>query len=266
MTFIIFITIKQSCAQAVMDPIAASNFQWQGLSRHHHHVLLGSSNQASLAEVKQFSAGFYGERKYLVSEMSHYMAALAFPLDAGRLGLNAAYFGNPSHNETKLGLAYARTLGAVDVGVQFNYFRFSTAGYQPSSAINIEAGMLLQLNDEIITGIHLYNPAGTRFGNIKEERLPLICTVGIGYDVSENFLLAGVIQKMEDHPVNMQAGVLYRFHKKLWAKAGISTATPSCMIGVGLLLNDFQLEINFAYHQILGLTPGMLVIYQQQEP
>ncbi len=264
MAFTILIFFKSSCPQAVTQPIVANSFHWQVFSRYHNHVLLGSSNPAAFADIKKVSAGFYGERRYMLSDLGHYIAAITLPLDAGRLGLNAAYFGNSSHNETRMGLAYARSVGAINLGVQFNYFRFSTSGYGASTAIDIEAGMVLQLNDQLRTGLHLYNPAGSRYGRSKEERLPTIFTAGIGYDVSPDFLLAGIVQKMEDHPADLQAGVLYSFNKKLWVKAGLSTATESFMIGAGMLLNDFQLEFNFAYHQLLGLTPGMLVIYQQK--
>ena len=72
--------------------------------------------------MKNASAGVYGERRFLLDELSLYQLAIAVPTNSGNFGVKAGYYGFSDYNESQMGLAYARKLGSkVDIGVQFNY-------------------------------------------------------------------------------------------------------------------------------------------------
>jgi hypothetical protein len=45
------------------------------------------------------------------------------------------------------------------------------------------------------------------------------------------------------------------------ARAGISTASSNLYAGVGLYLKSFRLDVVAGYHTQLGVTPGLLLIY-----
>ena len=91
--------------------------------------------------MKNASAGVYGERRFMLDELSLYQLAIAVPTNSGNFGVKAGYFGFSDYNESQMGLAYARKLGSkVDIGVQFNYNGIQVSGYGNSSAINFEIG------------------------------------------------------------------------------------------------------------------------------
>src|SRR5262245_39344483 len=116
--FIVALWPKDSTSQ-VVRPIAASYIGLGAYAIKYDDVFSFTSNQASLAQIKNAGAGIYGERRFLLNELSNYNAVIALPTQLGNFGLKGGYFGFSDYNETQLGLAYARRLGPkADVGVQ----------------------------------------------------------------------------------------------------------------------------------------------------
>jgi len=248
--------------QTLRRPIAASYTGLGAYSVNHADVFSFTANQASLAQLKNTAIGVYGERRFLLAELNNYTAAAAFTTSSGNFGLKAMYSGFSDYNETQLGLAYARKLGKkVDIGAQFNYNGISVAGYGNAAAISFELGTVLHITDRLHAGVHVNNPVGGKFGKTQEEKLSSVYTAGFGYEASQKFFLSIELQKEEDQPINVNAGMQYKFIPQLLARVGVSSATSSGWIGIGLILQSFRLDITSSYHQQLGVTPGLLLLY-----
>jgi len=220
------------------------------------------ANQASLAQLKNASAGVYGERRFFLDELNSYTAAIGLPTQSGNFGLKANYYGFSDYNETELGLAYARKLGnKVDIGAQFNYNGIRIAGYGSDAAVSFEIGTVLHLSDKLHAGVQANNPVGGKFGKDQQEKLASVYTFGLGYEASEKFFVSAGIIKEEDQPVNVNAGLQYKFLPQLLTRAGIATATSSGWFGIGLSLKSFRIDVTTAYHPQLGITPGVLLLF-----
>ena len=109
------------------------------------------------------------------------------------------------------------------------------------------------------TGFHIYS--GGRIGKNGDERLPAIYSAGFGYDVSNRFFLGAQVEKMEDHPVNLNTCMQYSFASKLFARTGLSTGITSFYFGTGFIWNDFRVDVTASLHQQLGFSPGLMLIY-----
>jgi hypothetical protein len=268
-TFLILLLIfcySSVRAQTVRRPVAALYTGLGAYSINHVDVFSFTNNQASLAQMKNVSAGAYGERRFMLDELSLYQLSIAVPTKSGNFGVKAAYFGFSEYNESQLGLGYARKLGAkLDVGVQFNYNGVQLAGYGNASAVNFEIGTILHLTDKLNAGIHAYNPVGGKFGKNAEEKLASVYAVGLGYEASEKFFVSAEIEKEENQPVNVNAGMQYRFLAQLMGRAGIATNTSNLYAGVGLFLKTFRIDVVASYHPQLGITPGLLLIYNSSK-
>jgi hypothetical protein len=256
--FLYFIPDTPS-AQTVRTPVADSYTRVTTYSAHSADVFC--SNQAALASLKSFSAGVYGERRFMLADLSLYKAAFALPTSSGVFGFQANYFGSASYNESQVGLAYGRKLGKIDIGVQFNYYNFKASGYGTASSINFEAGLILHVTNQLETGVHIYNPTGTKIGKQAGEKLPSIYSAGFGYDVSEKFFMGAEFQKTEDRQVDVSAGLQYRFDEKLFARGGIASATNSFYFGFGFLVNGFRIDVTASVHPQLGVTPALMLLY-----
>ena len=148
--------------------------------------------------MKNVSAGVYGERRFMLDELSLYQLAIAVPASSGNFGVKAGYYGFSEYNESQIGLAYARKLGTkLDVGVQFNYNGVQISGYGNATAVNFEIGTVIHLTEKLNAGIHAYNPVGGKFGKNAEEKLASVYTVGLGFDASDKFFVRNKIDDLQ---------------------------------------------------------------------
>jgi hypothetical protein len=248
-------------SQTVQTPLSVIYTRTTTYSSIQKDAFSFAGNQASLAGNKNISIAMYGERRFMLAELSSYQLAFALPTSSGNFGLLANYFGSAVYNQSQVGLAYARNLGKIDVGAQFNYHQFKIQGYGNASAINFDLGTILHINDQFQTGVHVYNPTRVSLGKNNEEKLPMIYSFGLGYDASEKLFIGTEIEKVEDQPVNIHAGLQYSFDAKLFARAGVSSSTSSFYLGAGFLWSGFRIDISASLHPTLGVTPGLLMMY-----
>ena len=247
-------------SQTLRQPISAPYLGLGAYSTLHTDVFSYLNNQAALAQINTASAGVYGERRFGLNETSMYAASVAIPSKMGNFGINMKYFGFKNYNENQLSLAYGRKLSSkVDIGAQFNYYGYKVPSYLNDNTLNFEIGLITHLTDKLNAGIHVYNPIGGKFSKT-DEKLTSAYKFGLGYDVSDKFFVSSEIVKEEDYPVNVNAGVQYRFMKQLFARAGISSATSLAYAGVGVSWNNLRLDISGSYHPQLGWSPGLLLI------
>ncbi len=247
-------------SQSLRQPISAIYLGLASYSTQHNDVFSYLNNQAALAQIKNVGVGVYGETRFLLNATNLYAAAIAIPTKDGNFGINVKYSGFKNFNENQIGVAYARSLGKkVEVGIQFNYYSYRVPAYNSANTVNVEFGAIIHLTDQLNVGLHVYNPIGGRFSKTN-EKLTAAYTIGLGYDVSDNFFVGTEIVKEENFPINVNTGIQYRFIKQFFARAGIESATSTGYAGFGISWNTSRLDITASYHPQLGLSPGLLLI------
>jgi long-subunit fatty acid transport protein len=266
--FIILLATTFIEAQTLRRPITTNYAGLGAYSLNHMDVFSFTANQASLAQLKNSAAGIYAERKFLLNELADYTAVAGIITNSGNFGIKANYAGSVDYNETQAGLAYGRKLSnKVDIGAQFNYTAIRiSGGYGSASAISFELGTVLHITDKLNAGFHINNPVGGKFGKDQSEKLSSVYRFGIGYDASTKFFISTEIEKEEDQPVNVNAGFQYKFIPQLLVRAGMSSATSTAWLGVGLTLKSFRLDITSGYHPQLGISPGVLMLFNLKPP
>jgi hypothetical protein len=85
--------------------------------------------------------------------------------------------------------------------------------------------------------------------------------MGIGYDASEKFFMSIEIEKEENKPVNVNAGLQYKFLPQLLTRIGISTETSLLYFGIGYGFKAMRFDVTASYHLQLGITPGLLLVF-----
>ena len=100
----------------------------------------------------------------------------------------------------------------------------------------------------------------------EEEKLTSIYSAGIGYEASEKFFISVEIEKEEDRPVNVDAGLQYKFLPQLMTRAGLSSATSTAWMGVGISIRSFRIDAAASYHPHLGITPGLMFLFNFRSP
>lgn len=263
---LLLFAISHCLSQSFRQPLSAGYIGLSAYSTRQADALSFINNQAALAQVKDITAGVYGERRFLLAATSLYAAAVAVPTANGNFGVAVHYSGFKNFNESQAGLAYARSVGKkLNVGIQFNYYNYNVPSYINSSVINVEIGTVFHLTDKLNLGLHVYNPVGGKFSKT-DEKLNSAVTVGAGYDVNDHFFIGTEIVKQENFPVNINTGVQYQFMKQFFARVGVATATSAGYAGFGVGWNNFRLDVTGNYHPQLGLSPGLLLIINFEKP
>jgi hypothetical protein len=260
-SIICFILSTCLYGQALRNPISAGYLGLGAYSIDHVDAFSMTSNQASLAQIKEFSFGAYGEKRFLLDATNMYTAIVVMPTKKGNFGLQADYFGFKNFNESQLGIAYARSLGSkLDLGIKFNYYGFRIPAYGSASTIDFEIGAIAHLSDKVNAGIHIYNPIGGTFTKGDNEKLISIYKFGLGYEASKSFFVSGEIIKEEEQPVNVNVGFQYNFMKRFFVRAGTATASNNYYAGAGISWKNLRLDVTSSYHSPLGFSPGLLLI------
>ncbi len=255
------------CAQTARSPLSVPYTSIGTYSKKFATAFAGSFNQASLAYAEKASAGIYGDRRFMLKELSIFAAAVSLPVKAGGIGISVNYFGGENFNTAQTGIGYGKRIGdKIAIGIQFNYNHIKLSGYGSSGTVNFEAGAIMNATEKLHFGVHVYNPVGGKFGKDKSEKIASVYTTGIGYDVSDNFFLTAEIAKEEDKPVNINAGVQYVFAKQLFARLGIATATGNYFFGLGLQWKTVRIDMTTSWHPQLGFTPGIMLLFNFHEP
>ena len=226
-------------------------------------------NQAGLAYIEHFTAGAFYESRFLVDGLAFAGFAGAMPLGNGSIGLNYSNFGYSIYNEGKLGLNYAMKLSQkFSVGVQINYHttRIATEDYGNAGALSAEIGVRMKVSERVTVAAHLFNPTrSTLVDNgdfaIPDEKVPTVLRLGVGYQISEEVLFAGEVEKDIDQSTLFRGGIEYQPVEMLYLRLGASSEPSLFSFGLGLDFNSFQFDLASTYSSILGYSPQISLTY-----
>ncbi|HRE52862.1 MAG TPA: hypothetical protein PK339_15675, partial [Flavitalea sp.] len=213
-------TVCLSYAQRARYPVAAPYAGWGAYSKKFLDVFSCAVNQAALPDMPSFSAGVYGENRFQAPGLNMFRLSAALNGCSGGFGLNTWYFGNPDFNESNIGLAYGKSLGDVNLGIQFDYRRQMTAGAGREDAATFEVGTIWRITDRASAGVHVFNPIGASMLGREREKLAYAYSAGLGFEASDQVYLCMQISKEEAKPADIMAGIQYVFAEQFFAGIG----------------------------------------------
>lgn len=219
------------------------------------------NHPSALAQVKKPAAGIYSEQPFLVPGWTRATAAIAIPAGTGNFGFAGQLSAAEDFTETKMQLAYARSLGEkCEAGISIHYNNRSFSIYGNEATPGYAASFCLEVNPKFYTGFRLANAADLS-GNKKEfSTLPKQFSAGFAWIVSKLFFVTTSIEKQEGS-VNFIPALHYAFDKKLFFRAGIVSAQPGWFIASGIEWKKIVFQFIASMHQSLGLTPGISVLF-----
>lgn len=222
------------------------------------------ANAALPASVKSFTIGLRTERRYLLKGLDNYSLTAAQPLKNGGLSLSLAYFAAGAFRQSETGLAYAKKLGQVDAGLQFSYHRLSIIGYGKAGALVADAGTLWRMTRQLKLAAGIYNLSGGRLGGMR-EKLAYETRCALGYQASLHLLLFLEIARQESKPVAVRAGMQYQPAQAVVLYAGMETATAQPYFACSFHRTGYSLLVSVRLHQQLGMTPGLGLLYVNEQ-
>lgn len=268
----VFLQILTSCfaafsfGQIIRSPLSNHYTGAVSYSKKFADAFSFSGNQAALSNLKSTTAGVYGEKRFGLRALSNFHGVIGIPLKNAGIGMNVYHSGDENFSEMQAGLAYGLLLSNnISIGTQINFNQIRVSGYGSASTVNFEVGALVALSNKVMMGLHVYNPAGGKFGKNKTEKFGSIYKAGVGYEASEQFFVSAEIAKEENLPVNVNAAMQYNFNKHFLARGGVSSAIANYFVGIGILWSTIRLDIISSYHQQLGFSPSLMMVFNAPE-
>lgn len=254
-------------AQIGNDMLGARSAALGGYNATLSDVWSTNNNQAGLGFMEDMTGGIYYENRFLLSETSYKAGAFVMPVKTGALGLSVSSFGYELYNETKAGLSYGQRFGdKFSVGVQLNYLNTKlTQEYGSKTAITGAIGAIAKLSDELTLGVHLYNPTRSKLTNDNNERIPTIMKLGLDYKFSDKVMFVVSTEKDVDFDARVNAGIEYHITEIFYLRGGISTNPTQYAFGAGMQLKHFKVDLSSSFHQTLGMTPAISIIYSKKK-
>lgn len=245
------------------DVLGSRSMAMGGFSTTLSDVWSTNNNQAGLGYLDNISGGIYYESRFMLKETAFKAGTFALPTKLGAFGLSVTSFGYSLYNETKAGISYGQKLGEkIALGVQMNYLNVKlNQDYGQKSTLTAAVGLIARLTQELTMGVHVYNPTRVKLADYNNERIPTIMKLGLDYKFSEKVFLAVETEKDMGYGAIAKVGLEYNPIDILYLRGGISTHPTMSSFGFGVKLKDFKLDLSSSFHQTLGLTPSISLIY-----
>lgn len=219
------------------------------------------NNQAGLADLENMALLFSGQETFRNPNSDSFGGGFAIPNSLGTFGINIHYFGIDGINQLKVGLSYARKLmEELSIGIQFDMLNTQILAYEKSNLFTFEIGLQYNVIDNLLLGIHLYNP--TKLEIVEDEFLPTIIRLGATYSVCKKILLHAELEKDVDFPVVFKSGMEWELVDELWLRIGFQHKPISVNMGIGFRFkNGLRIDVASFYQQGLNLnSSGVLGI------
>jgi hypothetical protein len=189
MKYLIMLSPWWACACYAQPSLLPVSFPYTSINAYSikfADAFSASSNQALLPFITTPVAGIYAERRFMLKELNACAAAMAWPLKHSGAGIAINYFGSRQFNTSDISIGYGRALDEnIAAGIQFNYTMVRAAGYGSSNMFNGGVGLLWRATDKVYVGMHVDNPAGSRFGENAQEKTAFVYRGGVGYEAND---------------------------------------------------------------------------------
>lgn len=219
-------------------------------------------NQAGLASLENFSAGFFYESKFMIDELTHVAGTIVAPVKAGTFGFCFSQFGKGTYKENKLGLAFAKRLTKkLNAAIQLDYLSIHFPENENANGFaTFEAGVVYAATRDLYFGAHVFNPISKGFDFPEGiQKMPAIIRIGGHYQFPQMVLVTFETEKSIEKPVLIKTGIEFSPVKNLELRFGISGKPVNYSIGFGYSVGKINTDIGFGYHGNLGLTPAVSI-------
>lgn len=254
--------VQQAFSQG--DPVGGARSAALGLaSTTLTDVWSAFNNQAGLADLEQISAGVLWENRFLMKELSTQGFALAIPTKSGTFALSGTTFGYNLYREGQYALSYGRKLSETfNAGLQIAYLTTSAGeGYGSTSAVAFQLGFIYELNEQVTLAAHAANPGRAPLNDFNNERYPTMLKAGAAWKFSTKVSMLAEVAKDIEQDVAVRAALEYRVIEKLYVRGGVGGNDLQTSFGLGLVLDEFKIDLASAYHPTLGYSPQISLSY-----
>ena len=110
-------------------------------------------------------------------------------------------------------------------------------------------------------GTHIFNPVEAELSAYGDECIPPAIAFGAALSLSEDAVFMIDVVKEMYRPAALRTGFSYLLMETLAIRGGMTTAPFTLSGGAGLVLKNVQIDFATSYHQILGVSPSVSLMF-----
>ena len=219
------------------------------------------NNPGAVSQIHNREIGFfYSPSPYGLSELATAYFAYNEPTSLGNFGFGFMNFGFKLYQENIFQLVYSEALtNNISFGISVFYKTLSIQNYGNTATFNIALGGIYNLTKKFSLGFALRNPL--RYAN-NEIKSPTQFTFGTTYEIIDKTYLNLALQKELDFPFSVRFGIDYPLVKFLTLRFGLQTEPNVYSSGFGIVYSYFNLDYAVTFHQDLGFSHHVGIIYK----
>lgn len=222
-------------------------------------------NPASIAGIPHTTLAAYGEQRFLLTELTSASAGVVWPFFPEQsIGFSGSTFGFDAFRRSQASATYAISiLDRFNLGASVTYMNLDISELGSSNAVFANIGLNTALTSQLSLGFSAHNITRTQLENTFgfQEELPVVYSAGLAYQPDEKVLLVVDLQKDVNQPVSFRGGIEYEIASILKVRAGVGNEPIIWSGGLGLKLDQLQLDFAAQYHEQLGYTPQVSLTF-----
>jgi len=210
-------------------------------------------NQALMTGQSALSAGFSFESRFMMNELSSEALSVIIPLSRAPLGLVAVNYGSRQYSTFFTGLGSAVKISkGLSLGIEADFINRRSAGDYPDvSYVTFQTGLVSEISDKLIIGIHVFNPL------YRLNSLPSSIRAGCSWLPSSDLVLSFETSKVTGEPLSVHGGIEWEVPGKITLRTGYISSPSALTFGSGYCIGPIQADIGFILNSKTGITSSV---------
>jgi len=172
-------------------------------------------------------------------------------------------FGSSLYRETTPALSFGMEVdGGVALGVRAALLCISIERYGSTSLPQVDVGMAIALHEGVSFGALVSNISHTSISATVRDRLPLVVSTGISWNLDSLALFTVEVEKDVRWPFTVRTGVEYKPVDVLVFRIGATVEPFTSSFGIGIRHAGFVVDVSYRHHPDLGGTQYLGIGFQ----
>lgn len=249
-------------AQQVFNPLGAEAAAMGGTALSNSGSFAIQNNVAGMVWTDKVEVSIYNEMRYRLINLSLSNANILVPFKRFHLGFGVNHFGYDLYNQQKFNVAIARKLNSqFSLGISMALFGVNISENSQTYTFMGDIGLQYKPTKNLNFGLSIFNPTQSKLSENNNVKVPTYARIGTSYYISEKLVLNAEFEKSLGLPEIYRSGFAYKIHPAFTLRAGASSNPFLLTFGAGVKWSKLKVDIAASYHQILGVTPHLSLIY-----
>lgn len=219
-----------------------------------------SANPAFLPFAKKMSGGAIVEKPWSTKDLKFFHCQFLFPWRSYGITLGITHFGTREFLQSRVEVAAGKRLGKINIGIGLNYSHTVFMGYEKGGQVGINAGVLLELNEQT----NYFNNISVGSKNIEGNREIDKVVNGLEYIISQQVCVGIAAIKNQGNGMIYQFNLIYRPVNLIDIDIGMITGISTVYFCVKYRWKNISVRSGFRFGQFIGVVPAIGVIYGRE--